>query len=73
MSQYFLLSACPLVFQAPEESNFTSIQERIREHQGNPIVYQLPEEEQADDPLKGIKQAKLLPFAGAPHIDNDSH
>ena len=57
----------------PEGSDFTSIQERIREHQGNPIVYQLPEEEQADDPLKGIKQAKLLPFAGAPHIDNDPH
>ena len=57
----------------PEGSDFTSIQERIREHQGNPVVYQLPEEEQENDPLKGIKQAKLLPFAGAPHIDNDPH
>jgi putative transposase len=56
------------IAEMPEDSAFTSMQERILEKQGKPISYNIEEDE--SDPLKDIKPAKLLPFAGAPHIDN---
>ncbi len=57
------------IAEIPESSDFTSIQERIFEKQGKPINPSI--EEDASDPLKHIKPAKLLPFAGAPHINNN--
>ncbi len=60
------------IAEPPEDSDFTSIQERIFEKQDKPISPSIEEdEEDASDPLKHIKPAKLLPFAGAPHIDNN--
>ncbi len=58
------------IAETPESSDFTSIQERIFEKQGKPISHDIEDDD--SDPLKDIKPAKLLPFAGAPHIDNNA-
>ncbi len=57
------------IAETSENSDFTSIQERIFEKQGKPISHNIEDDE--DDPLKHIKPARLLPFAGAPHSDNN--
>ncbi len=57
------------IADTPEDSAFTSIQERILEKQGKPISHPIQEDD--SDLLRDIEPAKLLPFAGAPHIDNN--
>ncbi len=57
------------IAETPEGSDFTSIQERILEKQGKPINRYIEEDD--SDPLKHVKPAKLQPFAGSAHSDND--
>ncbi len=48
------------IANTPENSDFTSIQERILEKQGKPISHPIQEDD--SDLLRDIEPAKLLPF-----------